>query len=663
MRTIRLESITMVGFRGERERTTTFSPTETTISGANGLGKSRHFDAFLWCLFGKDKEDRKDFEIKTRDADNTTTDKAPCEVTVVLNVDGARTTLRRVYVEEWVKPRGQADEVFRGHHTDCWWNDVPVNVTEFKKRVSSIIDEATFKLLTNPEYFASLKWEDQRAILFQIAKTPSVEMIARSSSEWTSLMEAMKGKSLDDFRKELSARKKKLKEKLATIQPKIDATRSLLPEWQDRKTLADKLHEIEREEEEIDKAIASVSERMRIHNARAQERAAKVEALRSKQRKLVADEAKRADEEAYASESGRREQLRAIERATADQKSYILEANKLYQLRKGQLDYIATCEAKIEALRSKWMGTHEEKYNGDTNCPHCHQQLPDDQIDQARAVWQSAKQARLDDIFKEAEGYKANIEEAQASVHEKEAKIAEYNAKAGALELEIVAMRATLDAMPQAEATAPRPAIQLEGYNELEEEIQALLSEADSDTIETDSTEAYTAQRKKLTSRRDEILVALAKQDQWDEYSERIKSLDAEGKKLSQQIADAEQEEFKATKLAHRQVEECERVINSMFRGVTFKLFDYTIEDRAKEFPIETCITLIGGVPVATANTAKQITAGLEIIRTLCEHNEVCAPVFIDGRESIQQLPADLPYQIINLRVSDDKELTITYNS
>ena len=663
MKQIRLESITMVGFRGERERTTTFSPTETTISGANGLGKSRHFDAFLWCLFGKDSQDRKDYEVKTRDSESNTTDKAPCEVTAVLNVDGKRITLRRAYVEEWVKPRGQAEEVFKGHHTDCWWNDVPVNVTEFKKRVSSIIDESTFKLLTNPEYFASLKWEDQRAILFEIAHTPSIEEIADLSDEWVILMEAMKGKSLDDFRKELSARKKKLKEKLATIQPKIDATRSLLPEWQDRKTLADKLQEIEREEEEIDKAIASVSERMRIHNARAQERATKVEALRSKQRKLVADEAKRADEEAYASESGRREQLRAIERVTADQKSYRLEVKKLDLQRKGLLDDIATYEAKIETLRSKWMDTHEEKYNGDTTCPHCHQQLPEDQIDQARAVWQSAKQARLDEIFKEAEGYKANIEEAQVLAHEKEVKIAEYNAKADELEVEIVAMRATLDAMPQAEATAPRPAIQLEGYNELEEEIQALLSEADSDTIETDSTEAYTARRKKLTSRRDEILAALAKQDQWDEYSERIKSLDAEGKKLSQQIADAEQEEFKATKLAHRQVEECELVINSMFRGVTFKLFDYTIEDRAKEYPIETCITLIGGVPVATANTAKQITAGLEIIRTLCEHNEVCAPVFIDGRESIQQLPADLPYQIINLRVSDDKELVVTHDN
>lgn len=31
----------------------------------NGLGKSRHFDAFMWLMFGKDVADRKDYEIKS----------------------------------------------------------------------------------------------------------------------------------------------------------------------------------------------------------------------------------------------------------------------------------------------------------------------------------------------------------------------------------------------------------------------------------------------------------------------------------------------------------------------------------------------------------------------------------------------------------------------
>ena len=58
MKKVILNSLTLTNFKGEHDRTTTFNADITTIAGANGLGKSRHFDAFLWLLFGKDKENR-----------------------------------------------------------------------------------------------------------------------------------------------------------------------------------------------------------------------------------------------------------------------------------------------------------------------------------------------------------------------------------------------------------------------------------------------------------------------------------------------------------------------------------------------------------------------------------------------------------------------------
>lgn len=661
MKRITLRSLTLIGWRGERERTTTFSAHETTISGANGLGKSRHFDAFLWCLFGKDAQDRKDYEVKTRDVESNTTDKSPCEVIAVLNVNGDCITLRRAYVEEWVKPRGQAEEVLRGHRTECWWNDVPVSVTEFRKRVSSIIDETTFKLLTNPEHFTSLKWEDQRAILFEIAHTPSIEEIAASSDEWASLMEAMQGKSLSDFRKELSARKKKLKEKLATIQPKIDQTRILLPDWQDRKKLEPELAAIEARLVEIDKAMTSHAEELRQRDAKAQERQAAIQQLRSQQSTLVDEERRRADEATYQQGKGRRDAQHAVAEAQATLSQLTAIKRRTEDHLREEVEKVARLSEQVQSKRGEWISLHETTYSGETTCPCCGQPIPEAKQEEALQLWRSDKQARLDAIGNEGARLAQRHNETQQVVEAIELTLDEYTAKETELRDELQKRQDFLATLPEAVKVEPRSPEELPGYSEIEAQIQALLSEAD-DHIHTDSSEAFTAERKRFTSKRDEILAALAKQDQWDEYSERIKSLDAEGKKLSQQIADTEQEEFKATKLAHRQVEECERVINSMFRGVTFKLFDYTIEDRAKEYPIETCITLIGGVPVATANTAKQITAGLEIIRTLCGHNEVCAPVFIDGRERIQQLPEDLPYQIINLRVTDDTELTVTHN-
>ena len=659
MKTIRLVSLSLLGWRGEQDRTTTFSPNETIIAGPNGSGKSRHLDAFLWCLFGKDRNGRKDEDIKSYDEGGSTTDKAPCEVSVTLSVDGEPLTLRRAYVEEWVKPRGQAEEVFRGHHTDCYWDDVPVSVTEFGKRLSALIDETTFKLLTNLEYFASLKWEDQRAILFDVAHTPSIEEIAASSPEWEGLVDKLNGKSLADFRRRIAARKKKLKEDAAKIQPKIDQTRILLPTWQDRKILTPELEKIEAELSDIDKALSSSSER--LQDKKIKEREEKINELRRQQRKLIADEEKRADEETYQRGAHRREIQHKIDQT----KQLIERAKSEAASLKGKHEELAgrkvTLNAQVLTKREEWMTLHATIYNGETTCPHCYQPLPQEQIARAEAVWQSEKKARLDALAQSGATLKEQLTQCEASADNCAALILQRDEEADKLNELLIKQQAELLDLPEEEAVTHTPADKLPGYSDLEKQIQELLTEADSDTIETDSTEAYTTKRKKLSDRRDEIKKLLASQDQWDDYTDRIKILEDEAKAIAQQIADAEKEEYEATRLALHQVEECERVINSRFQGVTFRLFDYTIEDKEHEFPIETCQTLVDGVPILTANTARRISAGLEIIRVLSQHKQVTAPVFIDNAESIQSLPEDTISQIILLRVSDDKELNVTH--
>ena len=67
---ITIKQITMDNFKGEIHRTTKFKDNVTVLSGRNGSGKSRHMDAFLWCLFGKDSMERKDYEVKTYVCDN-----------------------------------------------------------------------------------------------------------------------------------------------------------------------------------------------------------------------------------------------------------------------------------------------------------------------------------------------------------------------------------------------------------------------------------------------------------------------------------------------------------------------------------------------------------------------------------------------------------------
>lgn len=165
MKEIIILRLTLLNFKGIRSLTVDFDEHETNIYGANAAGKTTVFDAFRWVLFGKDCNDRKDFNIKTIGADGKPIERLPHEVTADLVVDGEQITLKKCYVEKWTKKRGSAVETFSGHAVECYYNDVPYSVKEYEAKVSEICDEQVFKLITNPLFFTSQKKDFQRGML------------------------------------------------------------------------------------------------------------------------------------------------------------------------------------------------------------------------------------------------------------------------------------------------------------------------------------------------------------------------------------------------------------------------------------------------------------------------------------------------------------------
>jgi len=59
---------------------------------------------------------------------------------------------------------------------------------------------------------------------------------------------------------------------------------------------------------------------------------------------------------------------------------------------------------------------------------------------------------------------------------------------------------------------------------------------------------------------------------------------------------------------------------------------------------------MVDGVPFSTLNNAMQIAAGLDIIHAISNKHGVSAPIWIDNRESVTEIPK-METQIINLVV------------
>lgn len=651
MKKVTLKSLTLVNFKGEKERTTNFNADVTTISGGNGLGKSRHFDAFIWLLFGKDSQDRKDYEVKTR-VNGEELHKVECSVTGILDVDGEEITLKRAFVEDWVKPRGQVEQKYKGNHTECWWNETPVNVSEYDKRVKDIVDSNVFKMLTNPAFFVGMKWQLQREQLFQLAGTITDAEIASQKPEFALLLDKISGKSFADFKAEISAKKKRLNGELDQVQPRIDQTHKMKPESEDFAALELQLADIDKEIVGLDTSIAGVSEAMRKSYDAERAKQNKVNTLKSECQQIVFNAKSKAQDEAFAANAKKREleltiksKKRELELTQNECTSGQVEIASLHR----EIDSI---KAEQEELRKKWFAENYKQYDGDVNCPHCGQRLPDEMILKATELFAKVKLDKCGKISEKGKQLGEKVASLESSVSDIQKDVANAKGQIDALKKDIETLEQEHASIELVEAATVVPE-SIPEWVAKQKEITDIEATISTDNSGLDTTELQD-KKKGLNQTRSEITNRLAKRDAIKRCDQEIAELEENGKKLAQQIADLEREEYTIQEFTKAKIDECEKRINAMFKFVSFRLFDYTFDGNA----VETCVPLVGGVPYGSANTAGQVNAGLDIINTLCRHYGICAPIFIDGRESVNEIiPTES--QIINLVVTKDNKLTI----
>lgn len=651
MKKVVLRSITLRNFRGEKERTTNFNDVETTIMGDNGLGKSRHFDAFVWLLFGKDTKDRKDFNIKTL-VDGKPLEKVNTEVSCLLDVDGETINLRRVYAEKWVKPRGQVEERFDGHEHELYWNDVPLKVGEYQTRINSIINDSVFKMITNPLFFANMKWQDQREQLFQLAGTITDHEIAAQKPEYAALMDKITGKSLVDFKREISARKKKLKDELDTIQPRIDQTHKLMPEKVDFTALEVEIESLENQIKNIDESIADKTKAIRQQYESTQAKQGEINKLKQKRQQVLHEAQTAAKDSAFEENANRRNLESNIKLLESEISSLERSIQSSERELKGLNERIEQKEKEVVAKRQEWHKENALAYCGDENCHECGQLLPEERRANARQSFTESKANKLAEINKKGGEINTEIERLNKDVVEIEKTLKTSRNEVETKRGDLANLKDDLARMPIVDESEIKPE-DLPEYVELSSKISELEATIDDGTQEIDTSELQN-RKKDVSAKLDSAKGELKNRDLITKYQGEIKELDAKGKQLAQQIADVEREEYTIQNFTKAKIDECERRINGLFTMVTFKLFEYTIDGNESE----TCIPLVNGVPFGAANTAGQVNAGLDIINALIRFHGVSAPIFIDGRESVNRL-IHTESQIINLVVSHDKTLII----
>lgn len=650
----------MRAFKGFLDYHIDFGETETNIFGDNATGKTTIVDAFRWLLVDKDSTGRKDFGIKTLE-NGVAIPQIDHEVEGVLLVNGEKIELKKVYSEKWTKKRGREESEFSGHETTYFWNGVPMRQKDFQENINGICEEYILRKITNPLEFLNLDWKEKREILMEMAGEVSDMELAGDNERYQRIVKELeKVKNEDEYKAKLRASVKKQKEALALIPARLDECERGKPTplvW----------GEVEKQIQETEKEISQLDAKLENSTAAYKAELEKVNAHNRKMHELKKEldsmefeaerEALKKIRESSAGTASLTDQIRETQRALDRQEAAQKDLTRVISDAEKK---IAQLEAEMDGYRTKWREVNASHYNGEENCPTCHQRLPEDEIQRVQDEFSQKKKAELTSITETGKGLAAQKqgeeqkrEEAQKELQEK------LDAEVKRLEDRIKVLEAERDAKKSA---APVQSVEELVLRALEKNAEYKKKEAAYKAMQAepvveptvDNTEIK-EQKEALIQELDRLKIDLSKKVEIEKADQRIKELKAEQKQLSQEVANVDRDIFALEEFMRLKGEEVERRVRSLFEVVSFRMYETLINGSI----VQTCIPLVNGVPISDVNDAGKVNAGLDIINALSKFYGVSAPVFLDNRESVTRIiPTDC--QIINLIVSNsDKTLRI----
>lgn len=112
MRQVKITHIHLENFKGLRNVELSFDDSETRICGANGVGKTTLFDAYLWLLTGSDSSGSSSFFVQPLDKDGNTIPHIITSVCCSLIIDGSKHDLKRTFEQKWSRNYNDFNRMF-----------------------------------------------------------------------------------------------------------------------------------------------------------------------------------------------------------------------------------------------------------------------------------------------------------------------------------------------------------------------------------------------------------------------------------------------------------------------------------------------------------------------------------------------------------------------
>jgi len=641
---LKIVNLQLKNFKGIKDLEINFNTKNTNIYGANATGKTTIFDAFKWLLFNKDSSDKETFNIKTLDKNNTPIHHLEHEVSATITIDGKETKLRKVLKEKWVKKRGELEEQYTGDITDYYIDDVPTKKTDYDAKIDEIIHTDIFKILVDPNYFNKLDKPQKRNMLVELMDNSITdEEILNENEQFKELKDNLEDRSIEDYKKIVDERIKKLTKDKQDIPARIDEVNRTLTT--NENVDYDKL---EKDKQELNEQLQDIENTM-------------IDVKKSTQKNMelvdkLTTEKKQFEEYKLNAETEAKREITSNKIELENSKTTIENKIKNGKMQIELLEKsIADDNSRKEELYKKWDEVIHRTFEIDSDkliCPTCKREYETSRKEEIENELknnfyenQEKEKASIND---EGQALKKKIEENTKSLNDTKALVE-------SCEQQLQDVNSKLDLIIQKENEFNFDVTSLPEYAEREKKINDLEEQVNNLTYNNLST--YQSQKLVIQSQINDIEKQLNIKEQQQQARDRIAELEKEEESISQMIQQYEKQQYLIEEFTKTKISKLENSINDKFKLAKFRLFDIQKNGAMREC----CDALVNGVPYDDVNNAHRVLAGLDIINTFSKFYNVITPIFIDNRESINSINniLEMNPQVISLIVTLDKNLRI----
>jgi DNA repair exonuclease SbcCD ATPase subunit len=654
---IQLQSLHLVYFKGCKDFKINFLNDITTVRGDNGTRKSTIFDSFSWLFFGKDSNDASDtkFSVKTINLETMEIiQRVDHSVEGVFLMNGEKTTVKRELKEKWSKKKGALEKVYTGNVTNYYWNEVPLSQREYQNKISQFISEDVFKLITNPYSFNSLHWERQREILTELVGGISDQSIVRGNVDFADLLSKLTNKTFDEYKKQMKFTLKRLKADKDGIPSRIDEQLRGKPDALDFKSIESEIEKNQKTLETIDDNISQV-------NKSADALHKKYDGFRQEKSDL---NLKNSDIFFQVQKQVQDDLSKQVNPADAtileidDNNLNVIKFQRVILKLENQIESdkasIKTVIAKRKVKSNEWdeENASELKFkDGDFACPTCKRPLEVENQKTEREKMHldfiKDKQSAIASINREGMALKNQQETLQIDIDQTEKRIVDGKKALKSLKNTATNLQSELERL-QSNSTPTLNKDEeikklIDVHAEYNENLKLIanLDESLSNQKGVDVS-SHKETRNQVLQTISYLKISLSQRVKIAEIDNRVAELEKEEKENSQLIAAAEKELDTIQQFEVAKMTLTEGIINDKFEKVKFKMFTELVDGTK----VPSCLCLFGGVPFHSVNSAGQIEAGLDIINTLCDYYNTQSVIFIDGAESITEIPSTKSQQI-----------------